>query len=119
MTEFLRYETPTLFVARIPIEAATVAGVAIGALEPVLVYLAAANRDPAAYANPDEFLPGRELHVNVIQIAGAAVPEVLPLAEIEFHDTRPGWWPVYTFTAKWDMESDEYKNAQKACLSNG
>jgi cytochrome P450 len=60
VTEFLRYETPTLFVARVPIEAATVAGVEIGALEPVLVYLAAANRDPAAYANPDEFLPGRE-----------------------------------------------------------
>ncbi len=59
----------------------------------------------------EAFVFGRELHVNVIQVAGAAVPEVLPLAEIEFHDTRPGRWPVYTFTAKWDMESDEYKNA--------
>jgi D-alanine-D-alanine ligase len=59
----------------------------------------------------EAFVFGRELHVNVIQVAGAAVPEVLPLAEIEFHDARPGRWPVYTFTAKWDMESDEYKNA--------
>jgi D-alanine-D-alanine ligase len=59
----------------------------------------------------EAFVFGRELHVNVIQIAGASAPEVLPLAEIEFHDARPGRWPVYTFTAKWDMESDEYKNA--------
>ncbi|QDU20449.1 D-alanine--D-alanine ligase family protein [Urbifossiella limnaea] len=59
----------------------------------------------------EAFVFGRELHVNVIEVAGARVPEVLPLAEIEFHDRRPGKWPVYTFTAKWDMESDEYKNA--------
>lgn len=59
----------------------------------------------------EAFVFGRELHVNVIQVAGATTPEVLPLAEIEFHDTRPGRWPVYTFTAKWDMESEEYKNA--------
>lgn len=57
--EFLRYETPTLFVARIPLEAATVAGVDIGAFEPVLIFLAAANRDPAVFENPDEFRPGR------------------------------------------------------------
>lgn len=59
VAEFLRYETPTLYVARIPTEAAKVAGVEIGAWEPVLIYLAAANRDPAAYADPDEFQPGR------------------------------------------------------------
>lgn len=59
----------------------------------------------------EAFVFGRELHVNVIEVAGMRAPEVLPLAEIEFHDTRPGRWPVYTFTAKWDMESDEYKNA--------
>lgn len=58
----------------------------------------------------EAFVFGRELHVNVIEVAGRP-PEVLPLAEIEFHDTRPGRWPVYTFTAKWDMESEEYKNA--------
>lgn len=57
--EFLRFETPTLFVARIPTETATAAGVEIGAWEPVLVYLAAANRDPAVFDAPDEFRPGR------------------------------------------------------------
>jgi unspecific monooxygenase len=57
--EFLRYETPTLFVARVPLAPVSVAGVDIGAWEPALVFLAAANRDPAAYDDPDEFRPGR------------------------------------------------------------
>jgi cytochrome P450 len=57
--EFLRYETPTLFVARIPLAAVTIGGVEIGAWEPILVFLAAANRDPAAHDEPDTFRPGR------------------------------------------------------------
>jgi len=59
VAEFLRYETPTLFVVRVPLEATRVGGVAIGALEPVLIFLAAANRDPAVFDAPDEFRPGR------------------------------------------------------------
>jgi cytochrome P450 len=57
VAEFLRYETPTLFVVRIPVEPVVIAGVAIGAFEPILIYLAAANRDPATYAEPDVFRP--------------------------------------------------------------
>jgi cytochrome P450 len=60
--EFLRLVTPTLFVVRIPTAAVTVGGAAIGAGEPILVYLAAANRDPAAFAAPDAFHPGRREH---------------------------------------------------------
>ena len=59
VAEFLRYETPTLFVARIPIEPVTVGGVEIGAFEPVLIFLAGANRDPVVFDEPDSFLPGR------------------------------------------------------------
>lgn len=57
--EFLRYQTPTLFVARVPLEPVTIGGVDVGAWEPILVFLSAANRDPALYENPDEFRPGR------------------------------------------------------------
>jgi cytochrome P450 len=57
--EFLRFETPTLFVVRVPMEPVTITGVEIGAFEPLLVYLSAANRDPAVHEEPDEFLPGR------------------------------------------------------------
>lgn len=60
VAEFLRYETPTLFVVRIPVEPIRVGGETIGAYEPILIYLAAANRDPAAYPDPDEFRPRPE-----------------------------------------------------------
>lgn len=58
--EFLRYETPTLFVVRIPLEPVTIAGVAVGAWEPLLVFLSAANRDPDVFREPDRFQPGRD-----------------------------------------------------------
>jgi cytochrome P450 len=57
--EFLRYETPTLFVVRVPLEPISIGGVDVGAWEPLLVFLSAANRDPAAFDRPDDFLPGR------------------------------------------------------------
>jgi len=57
--EFLRYETPTLFVVRIALEPVTIGGVDIGAWEPLLVFLSAANRDPGTFERPNEFRPGR------------------------------------------------------------
>lgn len=57
--EFLRHETPTLFVARIPLEPLAIGGVMVGAWEPLLVFLAAANRDPAVHDEPDRFRPER------------------------------------------------------------
>jgi cytochrome P450 len=60
VAEFLRYETPTLFVVRVPLEAVTIGGRDVGAYEPLLVFLAAANRDPAVYADADTFRPGRD-----------------------------------------------------------
>lgn len=69
----------------------------------------------SAYGPPvmvERFVFGREFHINLIEewTGGGPRPlRVLPLAEIEFLDTRPGQWPVYTFTAKWKTESDEYK----------
>ncbi len=58
--EFLRYDTPTLYVARIPAEPVPVAGATVGPGEPVLVLLGAANHDPEVFAAPDRFLPGQE-----------------------------------------------------------
>ena len=60
----------------------------------------------------ERFVFGREFHINLIEEWVGGAPRrlrVLPLAEIEFLDTRPGHWPVYTFAAKWKTESDEYK----------
>jgi cytochrome P450 len=60
VSEFLRFATPTLFVVRIPLEPLRIAGAEVGAYEPLLVFLAAANRDPATFADPDVFRPGRD-----------------------------------------------------------
>lgn len=59
VTEMLRFETPTLYVARIPSEPMAFGEVEVPAGSAVIVYLAAANRDPSAYEAPDEFRPGR------------------------------------------------------------
>jgi cytochrome P450 len=53
--EFLRYETPTLYVARIPTENAEIAGVPVPAYSPVIILLAAANRDPERFRDPNSF----------------------------------------------------------------
>lgn len=60
VAEFLRYETPTLFVVRIPVEPTRIGDVAIAPGEPALVFLAAANRDPSVYEDADAFRPGRD-----------------------------------------------------------
>jgi D-alanine-D-alanine ligase len=59
----------------------------------------------------ERFVFGREFHVNVIEDQPGGPPVVLPLAEIEFKGAGPGRWPVYTFTAKWEVESEEYRAA--------
>jgi D-alanine-D-alanine ligase len=58
----------------------------------------------------EEFVSGREFHVNVIEdgVAPDRPILVLPFSEIAFREARPDWWPVYTYTAKWDETSAEY-----------
>ena len=68
----------------------------------------------ATYGAPvlvERFVSGREFHVNMIEERNAppnAPPVVLPLCEIAFTNDKPDRWPVYTFTAKWHEQSDEY-----------
>ena len=62
----------------------------------------------------ERFIFGREFHVNMIEERTAtlnAPPRVLPLCEIQFTKNEPGHWPVYTFTAKWHENSEEYRAA--------
>jgi len=53
--EMLRVQTPTLFVARVTAEPVELGGVQLDPWTPVLVFLAAANRDPARFTDPDRF----------------------------------------------------------------
>jgi cytochrome P450 len=57
--EFLRYETPTHMVARMLAEPMELGGRRISPGEPIAILLAAANRDPRIYANPELFDPWR------------------------------------------------------------
>jgi D-alanine-D-alanine ligase len=53
----------------------------------------------------EEFIPGRELNVAVVEL-----PEltVLPVSEILFVEDSPGYWPIVTYDAKWRPESRDY-----------
>jgi cytochrome P450 len=53
--EFLRFETPTLYVVRIPTMDVELAGQPVASMTPVVILLAAANRDPAVFPDPDRF----------------------------------------------------------------
>lgn len=62
----------------------------------------------------EQFIFGREFHVNFIEESGDSPLEpkltMVPLAEIRF-DYQPGqnFWPIYSYDAKWDTDSEEYK----------
>lgn len=60
----------------------------------------------------ERYIAGREVQVSLIDLHGTGRPEVLPFAEIAFTPPETGsLWPVYTYTAKWHEESEEYKHA--------
>ncbi len=73
--------------------------------------VAAVHRQFGGPAIVEELLDGREFHVNVIETGPAARREliVLPPGEIAFAPPQDGWWPIYTYTAKWDIQSTEYQ----------
>jgi len=57
--EAIRFETPVQIFFRTTTTAATLGGTAIGEGEKVLMFLAAANRDPRKWERPDEYDIGR------------------------------------------------------------
>ncbi len=59
--EFLRYETPTHYVARMFVEPVELGGIEVAASEPVVVMLASANRDERVYVDAARFEPRRWL----------------------------------------------------------
>ena len=57
--ELTRLATPTHYVARIAAVATELEGVSVSANQPVMVFLAAANRDPRAFPDPEAFVAAR------------------------------------------------------------
>jgi D-alanine-D-alanine ligase len=61
----------------------------------------------------EQFVFGREFHANIVEEPGLAPtsPAILsiPLSEVMFKCGPDLRWPIYTFAAKWDELSAEYK----------
>lgn len=59
----------------------------------------------------EEFITGRELNVSL----WGDLPEVLPLAEIDFRDFADPCNPIVSFAAKWDATSFAYHHTPVLC----
>jgi D-alanine-D-alanine ligase len=59
----------------------------------------------------EEYIDGREFNVSVL--GGKSGPEVLPLAEMRFHNFPEGKPKVMGFVAKWKEDSFEYNNTSR------
>jgi cytochrome P450 len=106
--EFLRFETPTLYVARVPTEDAEIAGVPVPAYSLVIILLAAANRDPQHFKDPNKFDIARDegpplsFAAGAHHCLGAALArmeaEVMLIAvtrrwpKLALSGPRPAWW---------------------------
>ena len=80
--EMLRLITPTTFTGATPRTDADIDGVACPAGQPRLLFLAAANRDPAAFPDPDRFDVSREPNPHLSFAAGGHFCLGAPLARM-------------------------------------
>jgi cytochrome P450 len=82
--EFARYDGPALLaIRRFPVEEVTIGGVAVPAGETVLLSLAAANRDPGRFADPDRLDLGRDASGHLALGHGIHYCLGAPLARLE------------------------------------
>nr|WP_309233095.1 cytochrome P450 [Mycolicibacterium sp. CBMA 295] len=83
LTELLRLDGPVQATGRTATADQTVAGIDIRCGDPVLVCVAAANRDPNVYTDPDRFDPGRHEPAPLTFGHGAHYCLGAPLARLE------------------------------------
>jgi cytochrome P450 len=81
--ELLRYEPPVQFRERTTLTDMEVAGVRIPKGAPLVMLLAAANRDEARFANADQFMPDREDNQHLGFLTGIHYCFGAPLARLE------------------------------------
>jgi D-alanine-D-alanine ligase len=60
----------------------------------------------------EEFIDGREFNISVL--GGENGPQVMPLAEILFHEFPAGKPKIVGYAAKWDQDTFEYKNTLRS-----
>jgi cytochrome P450 len=81
--EFLRYDSPVQYTGRVTRKDVELGGRRIPAGESVRMILAAANRDPAIWRDPDRLDITRELHPNIAFGVGVHACLGAPLARLE------------------------------------
>jgi cytochrome P450 len=81
--EFLRHDSPLHLFERTAKEGAEVAGVRLEPGVRIAALLGAANRDPAVFADPDRFAPGRDPNPHLAFGAGIHFCIGAPLARLE------------------------------------
>jgi D-alanine-D-alanine ligase len=55
----------------------------------------------------EEYIPGREFNIAVLEMEKG--PQVLPMAEMTFHELPEGVLPIVDYAAKWDEDSPSYQ----------
>jgi len=81
--EILRYDPPVQFTARVALDDVDLDGTTLGKGEFAMVLVAAANRDPAQFADPDTFDVGRQENRHLSFGLGAHFCLGAPLARVE------------------------------------
>ncbi len=70
------------------------------------------NRLPASHFFIEEYIEGREFNISIL--GGKARKDILPPAEMIFHDFPEGKPRILGYKSKWDESSAEYKNTTRA-----
>lgn len=77
----------------------------------IIARAAKANEERQGEWFAEEFVDGREFNIAVLE--GGNGPEVMPLAEMTFHDYPEGKPKIVDYEAKWDENTFEYENSRR------
>ena len=103
--ETLRYESPVQRLFRFPTRDVEVSGVTIPKGEMVSIFYGAANRDPAGFAEPDEFRLDRDLRNHVAFGMGIHYCLGAPLARAEAKITLNAYLDRFSSIGRGDAET--------------
>ena len=85
--------------------------------EAIIARAARANSERAGVWFAEEYVDGREFNIAVLE--GENGPEIMPLAEMTFHDYPEGKPKIVDYEAKWDEDTFEYENSRRFFIDEG
>jgi len=93
--EMLRFDSALQLFERTATEPVEVGGVTVEAGQKIAVLLGSANRDPAVFDRPDEFLAGRDPNNHVAFGVGVHFCLGAPLARMELSESLAALWSAF------------------------